>query len=105
DAPARGPLRHQGPAQHASHADPALERAKGVFRIALGVIDEHGRIFEKDARTKGSATRLVSDVHDSTVVIFRQTEARRTLKTVTNTTMDDDDVGLAQTSCRFRKSV
>ena len=34
----------EGHAQHASHADPAREGAKSVFRIALGVIDEHGRI-------------------------------------------------------------
>ena len=67
----RGALARQGNTQHASHADPALEGAKGVFRIALGVIDEHGCIFEKDARAKRPAAGLVIDFHDRTVVFFR----------------------------------
>jgi hypothetical protein len=43
----------------------------------------------------------VIDVHDCALVILRQAETRRAPKTVTDTTMDDDDVGFAQASRTF----
>ena len=37
-------LADEGHAQHAAYAGGALERTKSVLRVALGIIDEHGRI-------------------------------------------------------------
>ena len=89
----------EGHAQHAAYAGGALERTKRVFRVALGIIDEHGCIREKYARAKRAPTGLVTNTQDRAAFLFGKTDTRHAEEFVAKTTMDDDNVGLAQTSC------
>jgi hypothetical protein len=88
----------KGHAQHAAYAGAALERAKSVFRIALGIINDYRRIRKKNTRAEGPATRLVLYIQNRTAFFFLKTEARYAPEIVAETTVDDCYVCIAQTS-------
>ncbi len=98
-------LAEEGYAQHAAYAGSALERAKGVFLIALGVVNEHGRMRQQDTCAKRPATRLVVHILNRAALLFGETDACHALEIVPKTTMDHGDIGFAQTGCGSRKSI